>query len=292
MVFFHGGGLAMGGIRASDGSVFAAKDDIIIVTPSYRLSVWGFPGDVPGLSPDGLNPGFRDQKMSLRWVQENIAQFGGDPNKVTIFGQSGGAVSVDSHLVSAVENPPFRAAISMSGGLHTATTIFRGVGVIMTGNGVGNEEGVPAFHTLAKALGCSIADAVPCVRAKPAADVKKAVANLKLSFVPADDGGKTMVWKHDSARRAKKVTKVPVMIGATSQEGLMFAAKGKTKTLEQWAVTIYPKSPENQKAVVDAYSSKEFNTTDDAIMQLHSEYQFACIAAYEAERIESTGVRE
>jgi carboxylesterase type B len=298
MVYFHGGGLMMGGIGSgtrpgADGSIFAARDDIIVVSPSYRLGVFGFPGNVPGLPADGLNPGFRDQKMALRWVQENIAKFGGDPKKVTIFGQSGGAVSVDSHLVSAIENPPFRAAISQSGGLHTATTIFGGVGVIMTGNGVGNKDGVPPFHTLAEALGCSIADAVPCVRTKLVADIKGVVSKLKLSFaIPVDDGGQTMVTKHDDARRVKKVTKVPVLIGNNFAEAVIFASQVQGRTIAEWAKVVYPKEEAKQKAVVDAYPLDQFKTSNDALTQLHSDFQFACIAAYEAHMIESTGVRK
>jgi carboxylesterase type B len=296
MVFFHGGGLMMGGIggppRAS-GAPFAANDDIIIVHPSYRVGVFGFPGNVPGLPADGLNPGFRDQKMALQWVQENIAKFGGDPKKVTIFGQSGGAVSVDSHLVSAIDNPPFRAAISQSGGLHTATTIFPGVGVIMTGAGGGNKEGVPPFHTLAEGLGCKIADAVPCVRGKTVAEINAVISKQKLSFtIPADDAGKTMWAKHDDARRAKKVTKVPVLIGNNWMEALMFASQLKARSVAEWATAIYPKDATKAKAVADAYAPNQFKTGDDAVLQLNSDFQFACIAAYEAKMIESTGVRK
>jgi carboxylesterase type B len=298
MVYFHGGGLMMGGIGSAkgpgaDGSVFAAKDDIIVVSPAYRLGVFGFPGNVPGLPADGLNPGFRDQKMALRWVQENISKFGGDPKKVTIFGQSGGAVSVDSHLVSAIENPPFRAAISQSGGLHTATTIFGGVGVIMTGNGVGNKEGVPPFHTLAEALNCGIADAVSCVRTKSIADIKGVVSKLKLSFaIPVDDGGQTMVTRHDDARRAKKIAKVPVLIGNNFAEAAIFASQVRGRTIAEWAKVVYPKEEAKQKAVVDAYPLDQFKSVDEGLTQLHSDFQFACIATYEAQMIESTGVRK
>jgi carboxylesterase type B len=296
MVFFHGGGLMMGGIGGpprAGGSPFAAKDDIIIVHPSYRVGIFGFPGNVPGLPADSLNPGFRDQKMALQWVQENISKFGGDPKKVTIFGQSGGAVSVDSHLVSSVDNPPFRAAISQSGGLHTATTVFPGIGIIMTGAGGGNKEGVPPFHTLAEALGCKIADAVPCVRSKSVADINAVISKQKLSFsIPADDAGKTMWTNHDSARRAKKVTKVPVMIGNNWMEALMFSSQLKDKSVEDWAKVIYPKDPVNAKAVADAYSPSQFKSDSEATTQLNSDFQFACIAAYEAKMIESTGVRK
>src|SRR5690242_4678651 len=100
MLWFYGGALSFGSINGVDGSSFAANQDVILVAPNYRLGVFGFPGNVSGLPPDELNPGFRDQKMVLRWVQENIASFGGDPTKVTIFGESAGAVSVDSHLMS------------------------------------------------------------------------------------------------------------------------------------------------------------------------------------------------
>ena len=97
MVWFHGGGFVTG--QASMyGPQHLLDKDVILVTVNYRLGPLGFfslgTEQVPG------NQGMWDQYEGLRWVQSNIASFGGDPNKVTIFGESAGGWSVTNHLAS------------------------------------------------------------------------------------------------------------------------------------------------------------------------------------------------
>lgn len=87
MFWIYGGALQFGnaGQAAYDGSSFAAYQDVIIVSANYRTNVFGFVGS-PELPLTGQNPGFFDQRLGLEWVQQNIAAFGGNPSKVTIFG--------------------------------------------------------------------------------------------------------------------------------------------------------------------------------------------------------------
>ena len=113
MVFIFGGAFIEGGAEQPlyDGSYIAANQDVIVVNMNYRIGVLGF------LSTDELegNYGFMDQQLALKWVNENIKNFGGDPDKVTIFGQSAGAMSVGLHLLSSPESKPlFRGAIMES----------------------------------------------------------------------------------------------------------------------------------------------------------------------------------
>ncbi|KAK3051310.1 hypothetical protein LTS18_012457, partial [Coniosporium uncinatum] len=113
MVWFFGGGMQFGtaSVPTYDGTNFSANHDVIIVAPNYRTNgkyaVFGFPGEVPGVPVSERNLGLLDQKVALRWVQDNIQTFGGDPKKVTIFGESAGGRSVDFHLQSYPKNPPF-----------------------------------------------------------------------------------------------------------------------------------------------------------------------------------------
>ncbi|XP_021559687.1 cocaine esterase isoform X2 [Neomonachus schauinslandi] len=113
LVWIHGGGLVMGMASMYDGSVLAAFEDVVVVTIQYRLGMLGFfsTGDkhAPG------NWGYLDQVAALRWVQQNIAYFGGDPGLVTIFGQSAGGTSVSSHVVSPMSQGLFHRAIMESG---------------------------------------------------------------------------------------------------------------------------------------------------------------------------------
>nr|XP_051686075.1 cocaine esterase-like [Oryctolagus cuniculus] len=113
MVWIHGGGLTMGMASMYDGSVLAAFEDVVVVTIQYRLGVLGFfsTGDQHAAG----NWGYLDQVAALRWVQQNIAHFGGNPGRVTIFGESAGAISVSAHVLSPMSQGLFHGAIMESG---------------------------------------------------------------------------------------------------------------------------------------------------------------------------------
>ncbi|KAI8428430.1 hypothetical protein MSG28_007247 [Choristoneura fumiferana] len=114
MVFIHGGAY-MSGSGNDDlyGPKFFVQHDVVLVTLNYRLEVLGFltldTPEVPG------NAGMKDQVAALKWVQSNIEQFGGDPNNVTLFGESAGASSVLFHLLSPMSRGLFHKAIAQSG---------------------------------------------------------------------------------------------------------------------------------------------------------------------------------
>lgn len=105
MVWIHGGGFISGTANLFGANNFLDKD-IILVTLNYRLGIFGFLtlGD---LSAPG-NFGLKDQVLALKWVQRNIKAFGGDPNRVTIFGESAGGVSVSLHALSEASNGNFQ----------------------------------------------------------------------------------------------------------------------------------------------------------------------------------------
>ncbi|KAH9635555.1 hypothetical protein HF086_003169 [Spodoptera exigua] len=114
MVWIHGGGFYTGsGDSDFYGPEFFMEHDVILVTINYRLEVLGFlcldTEEVPG------NAGMKDQVLALKWVKQNIAAFGGDPNNVTIFGCSAGSASVSCHLVSRMSEGLFNKAICQSG---------------------------------------------------------------------------------------------------------------------------------------------------------------------------------
>ncbi|QLH25924.1 carboxylesterase family protein [Streptomyces sp. Rer75] len=137
MVFVHGGGFLSGTGQAPlfDGTSFA-RDGVVLVTLNYRL---GAPGwlDLPDAP---RNRGLLDVVAALRWVREHIAEFGGDPDRVTVFGQSAGAMIVSALLVTPEAAGLFRRAISQSGGLHTVT----GAQAAETTRALADRLGVPA----------------------------------------------------------------------------------------------------------------------------------------------------
>ncbi|XP_053459635.1 cocaine esterase-like isoform X2 [Nycticebus coucang] len=113
MVWIHGGALVMGMASMYDGSMLAALENVVVVTIQYRLGVLGFfsTGDKHATG----NWGFLDQVAALHWVQQNIAHFGGNPDRVTIFGESAGGTSVSLHVISPMSKGLFHGAIMESG---------------------------------------------------------------------------------------------------------------------------------------------------------------------------------
>lgn len=115
MVWIHGGGFVGGSgtLPETDGAALARRD-VVIVSFNYRLGRFGFFAH-PALGKDG-NWGLMDQIAALKWVQRNIASFGGDPAKVTIFGESAGGESVSRLMASPAAKGLFARAIVASGG--------------------------------------------------------------------------------------------------------------------------------------------------------------------------------
>ena len=93
MIFIYGGGFHSGGAAdtSEQGAIFAEQQDVVLVNFNYRLGIFGFSG-APGLTQ---NVGLLDQRLAVEWVRDNIAGFGGDPNRITIFGHSAGGASTD-----------------------------------------------------------------------------------------------------------------------------------------------------------------------------------------------------
>ena len=122
MVWIHGGAFTIGSGSEEyyDGANLAVRGDVVIVTINYRLGAFGFV-NLPALGE--TNFGMRDQIAALKWVQDNIANFGGDPGNVTIFGESAGGMSVGSLMASPEAAGLFHKAIPQSGAAHNALTM-------------------------------------------------------------------------------------------------------------------------------------------------------------------------
>ena len=113
MVWIHGGSYSIGAGSRYNGTKLARRGGVVVVTINYRLDVFGFlsteDSDMPG------NYGLLDMIQALQWTRDNIAQFGGDPNLVTIFGESSGSTSVSLLVLSPLAKGLFRRAIMQSG---------------------------------------------------------------------------------------------------------------------------------------------------------------------------------
>jgi para-nitrobenzyl esterase len=125
MVFIHGGGLISGSGSFQLNPLNFVREGVVVVTINYRLGAFGFLAH-PALDNVAQkrtgNYGILDQQAALKWVKANIGKFGGDPQNITIFGQSAGGLSVIVHLVSPLSTGLFQKAIIESGSFYNAAT--------------------------------------------------------------------------------------------------------------------------------------------------------------------------
>ncbi|XP_071450100.1 juvenile hormone esterase-like [Hetaerina americana] len=124
MVYIHGGGW-LGGSGGSNnfGPQLLLDKDVILVTMNYRLSAFGFLSTADNASPG--NYGLKDQALALKWVNGNIGAFGGDHDRITIFGQSAGGASVHYHILSPMSKGLFQNGISHSGNAIASWALAR-----------------------------------------------------------------------------------------------------------------------------------------------------------------------
>ncbi|XP_078495943.1 liver carboxylesterase 1-like [Ciona intestinalis] len=114
LVWLYGGGLTMGGALGYNGQTICSMQDVVVVIPNYRVNVFGFFTAGKDTKWPG-NMGFFDQLKAMEWVKHNIQAFGGNPDNVTIFGESTGGLSVGYHVLSPFSRGYFHRAISQSG---------------------------------------------------------------------------------------------------------------------------------------------------------------------------------
>jgi len=226
-VWIHGGGLTMGGTadRRYNLSFIVERSvkqgtPIIGVSLNYRLSVFGFLTGKEALDAGLTNIGFRDQRLALRWVRENIAAFGGSPDKVTIFGESSGAESVTAQVFAynGRDDKLFRGAIGQSG--------FGGMLNRYRGGLNASSEPQATFNNLLRNTSCSstvgTADSLSCLRALPFEEINHAVNVTGVGpWSPVIDGD--IMADHPSTQlKSGKFVRVPLLIGTNSDEGTSF----------------------------------------------------------------------
>ena len=192
MVYIHGGGAETGCARSSTPAL-AEVGDVVLVSIQYRLGVLGFLGteEMAAEDPAGStgNWGMLDMIRALEWVRDNAAAFGGDPENVTVFGQSAGAVSICALLASPLADELFGRAILQSGHCQ----ISRPLGTT-PGSSVDGLTKLDLSRRASVALGCegSGPARLACLRAIPAEEIiatQPALASMGLgSYQPTIDG--------------------------------------------------------------------------------------------------------
>jgi para-nitrobenzyl esterase len=222
MVWIHGGGLVTGGSFIYDPTPLVLRGGLIVVTINYRLGFLGFFAH-PAIDDEGHTNGdygYMDQQLALRWVQDNIAAFGGDPHHVTIFGQSAGGQSIYSNMASPTAAGLFQQAISESGAYLEAQDYFDFIVPLATGETTGTRL-VPSGTTVATIVGCGSSQTAECLRAVPASSLALAEPGTIFPFV---DG--TILTQTPSAAFASgQFNRVPVISGGNHDEWRIFVAQ-------------------------------------------------------------------
>jgi carboxylesterase type B len=214
MVFIYGGSFrdGTGTNPLYNGHHLAAAGNVIVVSLKYRVGALGFLSGTDGLKG---NYGLMDQRLALRWVRDNIAAFGGDPDQVTLFGESAGAMSVGLHLISPESEPLFSSAIMESNAYalpYKSLKISESFAKILKYN-----------------LGCT-SRGLDCLRAKPFEDI---VAQQQASLLPIASlltgFSGHLIWapvldgKEVPAQPSASTITKPVIIGTNLDEGITFA---------------------------------------------------------------------
>ncbi len=253
VVFIHGGGFreGSGSIEVYDGTNLASTG-IVVVTINYRLGVFGFLAH-PELTAESIhhssgNYGLLDQIAALKWVQTNIKAFGGDPHRVTIWGQSAGAFSVGELLASPQAKSLFCAAMADSG-----------LGI--TGFPMPDLE--TAQQTGVRFAADHHARSIKELRAIPAADLLPDSQDHPLSFAPIVDG-----WVLPDAPNALNQSggdnDVPVITGYQANDGLLFSSPVRSsKDFDERAHRIYGSMAEEFESLYPGGSVGEMQRSLD-----------------------------
>ncbi|RSL44922.1 hypothetical protein CEP54_014488 [Fusarium duplospermum] len=275
-VWIHGGGLFMGGSADKRYNLsFIVERSVELKTPvigvsiNYRLSAFGFPCGKEALDEGITNLGFRDQRLALRWINENIGAFGGSPDKVTIFGESSGAESVSAQVFAynGRGDGLFRGAIAQSGfggaigrfpGGFNATADMQTVYDALVGNvtSCANLVGKP--------------ESLECLRKAPFEEINHA---LNVSSVgpwpPVLDNDFIADYPANQVANGD-FPKIPILVGANSDEGSAFGSGkgpngGGVNTDDEMRDAIANIIP----ADVEVHSGKSVDELVDELMTLY-----------------------
>lgn len=284
MVWIHGGAYALGTGAGYSPEPLIADGEVIVVSMNYRLGPLGFMA-LPDLAEESQTTGnyaLLDQQAALRWVRDNIAAFGGDPDNVTVFGESSGGHSVCMQLISPVADGLFHKAISQSGGcVDTA---------------LGPREAEDAYETsedFAASIGCTDPDQmVACLRGASVDELLSGAGDVLGTdgpgWVPTVDG--TVIEEPtEAALEAGRYHKVPLLNGTTKDEGRLFTALGihlselRRANAEDLEAEIEFRAGEVTQELVDAYPPVSSDNADLAVSQVTTDGAFSCPALFTAQ---------
>jgi para-nitrobenzyl esterase len=262
LAWIHGGGFTGGAGQDTDPRKYVDQTGAIYVTINYRLGALGYL-DLPQLraaGDGGGNNGLLDQQAALRWVHDNISAFGGNPQNVSIAGQSAGGSSVCDQVSSPTAKGLFQRAVIMSGGCS------------MTSQSAADAAG-QAFATT---LGCpDAATVLACIRSKSTADILHAQQTASLPVRPAV-GGNSFPLDPATAVATGQFNRVPVMNGQVHDERRLFVFQGNDYlghpvTADSYEATIRATYGADADQILAAYPVTHYPTPGIALATVQSD---------------------
>lgn len=269
MVWIHGGGFVTGSGSEYDGHILAETQDVIVVTINYRLGALGFLSH-PALGDEAGNFGLLDQQLALQWVKRNIAAFGGDPQRVTIFGESAGGVSVCLQLLAPGSAGLFSRAINESGPCFAAPRSYA------------DQNGL----SYAAAAGCpqQNAEALACLRDIPAQTVSaNSPGASPIGITAWSPVGGTPVIRDPASYATGEFNRVPLINGSNAEEGRLFALASLAllQSKETYIRNLRLQFGDNADRVLAQYPVENYDSVPLAYSAVITDFLFAC-AAYQS----------
>jgi para-nitrobenzyl esterase len=278
MIFIPGGGYVFGSNNDVNPSVLAAKEKMIVVTINYRLGALGYL-DLPSLSSENAaaagNFGLLDQQAAMKWVQANIANFGGNPSRVTIAGESAGGASVLANVISPTAAGLFQSAIVESG-----------AGTGFTTQAAAQAQGA-AF---AANVGCTNpATQLACLRALPVDTILSNELDNAPPILLASDmiwsptaGGADLPNLPAAAFASGSYNKVPILQGTNHDEWRLFAGvqmlQGDVLTASSYVGLMDYLFGPRAASVLAVYPSSNYTSPDAAYAAVATDEGFVCSA--------------
>jgi para-nitrobenzyl esterase len=275
MVWIYGGGFINGSTAnpAYSGEVLAKKG-VVYVSIAYRVGTMGFLAH-PGLSVESPqkvsgNYGLLDQIAALKWIKANVAAFGGDPNKVTIFGESAGGIAVSMLAAAPLAKGLFRGAMSESGGSFSAPVSTAAVGENMLTLKAAERDGtIVAERAGAKSLAELRAMSADKIAAASGGGPPGAAAQ-GLGIWPIVDGHVIPSDQYPLYERGR-FNETPILIGINSDEGVSFGAP---TTLKPFVDGVRARYGPHADSLLAAYPANDDTTAKQASRDLMRDVAF------------------